>query len=228
VNAIAGGGTLLSFPLLLALGRDPLLANATNTVALAPGAAAGAFGFRSHLTGRPVAALVGTACVGSAAGAVALLLTPSPVFAWLVPWLIVGATILFAVADRLSGISAHTKGAARLAFAILLGAGFYGGYFGAGLGIITLAALGLVGIDDLHERNGIKGYLTASVNGLAAAIFIAKGLVMWSDALPMGAGAIIGGYLGAHAARRLGRGFVRRAVIVIGLALTAWYFVQSS
>jgi uncharacterized protein len=229
VNSIAGGGTLLSFPTLVALGRDPLLANATNAVALFPGSLASAFGFRSHITGeRRVAHLVIPMLGGSLLGAVLLLRTSSQTFAAVIPYLVVTATILFALPDRLTKAPAGPTSPRRerLATAMTVGIGIYGGYFGAGIGIMLLATLGILGVSDLHQRNGIKNLLAAAANGIAAVLFAARGAVLWRDALVMMTGAMAGGYAGAHLAQRLGRRVVRAAIIVIGFVLTVWYFVH--
>jgi uncharacterized membrane protein YfcA len=228
INAIAGGGTLLSFPILLALGRDPLLANATNSVGLAAGSLAGAFGFRSHVAGvrERLPRLLLLPLVGTTIGAVLLLATPSETFAGLVPYLILSATALFALQEPLG--RATTGAPAAAASPLLLLIGIYGGYFGAGIGILLLATLGLLGIHDLHQRNVVKNLAAAGVNGVAALLFVSQGFVLWSDAVLLGLGAIVGGYAGAHLAQRLGRTFVRWAVVALGSALTLWYFAHTA
>jgi uncharacterized membrane protein YfcA len=161
--------------------------------------------------------------LGSIVGAALLVRTPSNTFAGLVPYLILSATLLFALQEPLGRI----KGAHRvLAWPLLLGIGVYGGYFGAGIGILLLATLGMVGISDIHEKNVVKNLVAAGINGVAAALFMWRGVVIWPDALLLGAGAMCGGYAGATVARKLGRVFVRRAVVVIGLTLTVWYFAH--
>jgi uncharacterized protein len=227
INSIAGGGTLLSFPALLALGRDPLLANATNAVGLCTGSLASAVGFRHHLgeVKHRLPALLILPVIGSFIGAQLLVHTPSPTFAALVPYLILGATLLFALQEPLGRVK---RAPTLVAWPLLLGIGIYGGYFGAGIGILLLATLGILGLSDIHEKNVAKNLIAAAINALAAAIFAWRGVVIWGDALLLGAGAIAGGYGGASVARRLGRVFVQRAVIVIGLALTIWYFVRPS
>jgi uncharacterized protein len=229
VNSIAGGGTLVSFPVLVALGRDPLIANATNAVALFPGSLASAFGFRAHVSReRNVAELLLPIVIGSMVGAVLLLLTSRETFAAIIPYLIVSATVLFALPDRLTRASAGPSSPSRrwLPRLMLLAIGVYGGYFGAGIGIMLLATLGIAGITDLHERNGVKSVLAAGANAVAAVLFATRGAVLWADALVMAAGAIAGGFAGAHLAQRLGRRVVRTAIIVIGLVLTVWYFAH--
>jgi uncharacterized protein len=225
INSIAGGGTLVSFPALVALGRDPLLANATNAVALCTGSLASAYGLRSHVTEvrHRLPELLVLPLLGGIVGAALLVRTPSRTFASLIPYLILGATVLFAIQEPLGRI----KGAHRiLAWPLLLGIGVYGGYFGAGIGILLLATLGMVGLSDIHEKNVVKNLVAAGINGVAAAVFVWRGVVIWPDALLLGAGAICGGYSGATLAKRLGRTFVRRAVVVIGLSLAVWYFAH--
>ncbi|HVT44282.1 MAG TPA: sulfite exporter TauE/SafE family protein [Thermoanaerobaculia bacterium] len=230
INSIAGGGTLISFPTLLWLGRDPILANATSTVALWPGSFAGAVGFRRDLATakRWLYYLAIPSLLGGIVGAILLLRTSPATFARLVPLLIFGATLLFAgqeiVSRRMQGLaSAHESGSRRwiaAAFAFQFLVGIYGGYFGAGIGILMLAALGLIGMTDLHQMNGLKNVLALCINGVAAIWFIIAAAVIWVDALVMAAGAILGGYLGAHVAHRFGRRFVRYAVVTIGLIMT--------
>jgi uncharacterized membrane protein YfcA len=230
INSIAGGGTLVSFPALVWMGRDAVLANATNTVALLPASLAGAIGFRRELaaTRRWLYLLILPSLLGGIVGAVLLLRTPTSVFERLVPLLIFGATLLVAVNEaitrRLRFIAAAHENPtpAWVAFVLIFqfGVGIYGGYFGAGIGILMLAAMGLIGMTDLHQMNGLKNLMAICINGIAAIYFAASGAVIWRDAVIMAAGAIIGGYLGARAARRMGRKFVRGFVVAIGLVMT--------
>lgn len=235
INSVAGGGTLVSFPALVWLGRDPILANATNTVALWPGSLAGMIGFRRELTGtrRWMLIMAGPSVVGGLAGAMLLLLTPSRIFSSLVPYLILFATLLLAFQEpinrrlRLAVPGADARGAglaAGIVFQFLVSV--YGGYFGAGIGILMLAALGLLGLTDIHQMNGLKNFFAVCINGVAALYFISAGAVGWSDALIMTAGAIAGGFGGAGLARKLGRTFVRRFVIAIGLLMALSMFLR--
>lgn len=229
INSIAGGGTLLSFPALVWAGRDPIVANATNAVALWPGSLAAAMGFRRELAAADRLALwlVVPSLAGGALGAWLLLRTPTRLFAALVPWLILFATALFAfqrpIARALAGDAPRRPGshwwatAAAFQFAVAV----YGGYFGAGMGIVMLAALGLLGLRDIHQANGIKNVLAVGINGIAAAYFALGGAVRWSDAALMAVASIAGGFGGARLARRLGRAFVHRAVMVIGVLAAA-------
>lgn len=228
INSIAGGGTLLTFPALIALGLDPKMANATSTVALWPGLMGGLWGYRHDLeNSRTLLIRLGiTSVLGGAVGAALLIATPSPTFARLVPFLILFATLLFMLQEPISRSlrlqntpDAPQKGWWTGAILFQFVSAIYGGYFGAGNGILMLAALGLLGISDIHRANGIKNYLGLCLNSAAILGFALSGLVNWPNALLMALGAIAGGYFGANSARRLGRVFVRRAVVSIGLVI---------
>ena len=229
VNSVAGGGTLISFPVLIWLGRNPILANATNATALWPGSLAGMVGFRRELKGsrRWVLLLSAPSLIGAALGAYLLLHTSSRTFSALVPYLILLATLLLAAQEvitrRMRQTAEHHKSHKWWAGAVIFQffVGIYGGYFGAGIGILMLAALGLLGLTDIHQMNGLKNLLTVYINGIAAIYFVMSGAVLWVDVLLMAAGAIVGGYSGAGLARKLGRRFVRYAVVAIGLSITA-------
>jgi uncharacterized membrane protein YfcA len=253
INSIAGGGTLVSFPALLWLGRDAVLANATSTVALWPASLAGVFGFRRELKGgaRNVLLFGVPSLVGGALGAVLLLRTPSATFTQLVPFLILFATLLLAVQEPLSRRLRGSRGgdgkteqgdeekaagetqAGNASRAWWVGAilfqffvGVYGGYFGAGIGILMLAALGLLGFTDIHRMNALKNLLAICINGVAAVYFITSGSVIWTDVLVMTFAAVAGGYCGARLAYKLGRRFVRLAVIAIGLVMSVSLFFR--
>ncbi|MDT4966767.1 MAG: uncharacterized protein QOJ64_1504 [Acidobacteriota bacterium] len=230
MNSIAGGGTLLTFPVLLWLGLDPKVANATSTVALWPGLFGGMWGFRREMEDtRLILIRLGiTSVIGGAFGAGLLILTPSVTFARLVPFLILFATGLFMLQGPVTRRLGTEAPAARPRARWWIGAiifqffsSIYGGYFGAGNGILMLAALGLLGLSDIHKANGIKNFLGICINFVAVIGFSIAGLVYWPDALLMAVAAIGGGYFGATAARRLGRTFVRRTVIAIGLTIGA-------
>lgn len=236
INSIAGGGTLISFPALLWIGRDAIVANATNTVAIWPGSLAGAFGFRQELATarRWLLLLIVPSIAGGALGAWLLLRTPTATFERIVPFLILGATVLLAMQEMVTkrlGLVAKSHenpGAAWMTFVILfqLLVGIYGGYFGAGMGILMLAALGLIGMTDMHQMNGVKNVLAVFINGIAAIYFALSNAVAWNDVLVMMIGSIIGGVLGAKTARKLGRTFVRRAVVVIGIVMAVALFLK--
>jgi uncharacterized membrane protein YfcA len=228
INSIAGGGTLITFPVLLWLGLDAKVANATSTVALWPGFFGGVYGFRreikdsrSHLLWLGLTSIVGGGC-----GAALLILTPSQTFARLVPFLILFATLLFTLQEQ---VSRHLRLKERSSptgvgpwvgpIVVQFLCSIYGGYFGAGNSILILAVLGLFGLTDIHRANGIKNFLGICINSVAVLAFALSSLVYWPDALLMTLGAVAGGYYGASAARRLGRTFVRRTVVLIGLVI---------
>jgi len=229
INSIAGGGTLLSFPALVWIGVNPVMANATNTFALWPGSFAAMVGFRRELANvrRWLLLLTIPALLGGATGGVLLLHTSMATFTRLVPFLILGATLLLATQELITrrlGVLAHAHENPSAAWITIVAifqflVGIYGGYFGAGIGILILAALGLIGLTDMHEMNGLKNLLAICINGVAAIYFAWSGAVIWKDGFIMAVAAIIGGYLGARVARHLGRTFVRRSVVVIGLAM---------
>lgn len=227
INSVAGGGTLISFPTLVWLGVPSVPANATNSVALWPGSVGGLWGYRREMRGADprIYALVVPSLVGGMAGAVLLYGTPTGLFDRLVPFLILFATCLFMVQEPLQSrfnLAPVRPGRSHwLSWAMLfqLLVGIYGGYFGAGIGILMLAALSLMGHTDIHQMNGLKNLLAVCINGIAAVYFMWSGLVVWPDALVMAAGAVVGGVTGASAARRVGREAVRRVVIAIGLAM---------
>lgn len=225
INAIAGGGTLLSFPALLWLGRDPIVANASNAVALFPGSLASAFAFRRELAASPhlLRLLLPPSLIGGALGAALLLMTPGRLFSTLVPWLILGATALIALKRPLTALrpKPHTPGGHAGALAIVLGqlpVAIYGGYFGAAMGIMMIAAFGLYGVDDIHQRNGLKNVCAAAINIVAGVVFVARGAVDWGDTGVLSAGAIVGGFLGASLGRRLPARAAEALVVIIGLA----------
>ncbi len=230
INSIAGGGTLISFPALMWAGRNAIVANATNCVALWPGSFSAAYGYRREMKSLPrwLLLLVLPAILGASLGAWLLLRTPTKTFEHLVPILILGATILVAVQEMVAkrlGLVAKshehpTAGWVTFVFVFQFLVAVYGGYFGAGMGILMLAALGLIGLTDIHQMNGLKNLLAVCINGVAAIYFGINGAVAWRDGIVMAVGAIAGGYIGAMLAQKVGRKTVRAAVIVIGLVMT--------
>lgn len=236
INAIAGGGTLISFPALLWLGRDPILANATNTLAIWPGSLAGAYGFRRELSTvrRWLLLLIVPSLAGGLLGGWLLLRTPVSTFERIVPFLILGATLLLAaqemVTARLGAVArAHenpTRGWVIFVFLFQFVVALYGGYFGAGMGILMLAALGIIGLTDIHQMNGVKNVLAVCINGVAAIYFAVVSAVIWRDVVLMMIGTVIGGLLGARTAQHFGRRFVRKAVIAIGIVMTVALFFK--
>ncbi len=228
INSIAGGGTLVTFPLLIWFGLDPKVANATSTVALWPGLFGGLFGFRRELqNSATILVRLGiTSVIGGAVGAWLLIWTPSPTFARLVPFLILFATILFMAQGtinrrlRLQPIVAEPKATWWLGAIIFqFFSSIYGGYFGAGNGILMLAAMGFLGLHDIQRANGIKNFLGVCLNSTAVLSFALMGLVRWPEALIMAVGALAGGYFGASMAVRVGQAWVRRGVVAIGFVI---------
>jgi uncharacterized protein len=233
VNAIAGGGTLLTFPALVGLGVPALAANATSTVALWPGALGSMWGYRGELQGARAWFLRLTlpSVAGGALGAWLLLRTPPDRFARIVPFLVLGATLLFLAQGPLMR-RLRARGGARAMepedgdpqitpWAFVAGQfaiGVYGGYFGAGIGILMLAGLGVMGFANIHRMNGLKNWGAVCMNVVAAGIFAFSGIVNWPVALAMAAGGLMGGYAGSRMAQRVGQQRVRHAIVAIGLA----------
>jgi uncharacterized membrane protein YfcA len=235
INSVAGGGTLVTFPTLIWLGLSSVTANATSTVAIWPGTVGSMWGYRQELQTAEARfrVLIVPSLVGGLLGALLLKLTSSKTFDEIVPWLILFATILLSAQEPVQRMlkTAHTEGhksgrwlAGAIAFQFLVGV--YGGYFGAGIGILMLAALGILGLKDIHEMNGLKVVFGGSINGIAAAYFVWMGMVQWSFVLVMAAGALAGGFGGAGLARKLGRTAVRRIVIGIGFAMAISLFIK--
>ena len=229
LNSIAGGGTLLTFPILIWLGLDPKVANATSTVALWPGLFGGVFGYRREMDDSSLILMrLGViSVIGGGVGAWLLIATPSPTFARLVPFLILFATILFMMqgpVNRWLHLPAAGKESTKAwwigAIAFQFFSAIYGGYFGAGNGILMLAAMGLLGLHDIHRANGIKNFLGVCINSVAVVSFSMMHLVSWPQSLFMAVAALAGGYFGARTAQRVGRVFIRRAIVVIGLVIT--------
>jgi uncharacterized protein len=228
INSIAGGGTLLTFPVLIWLGLDPKVANATSTVALWPGLFGGLYGYRKELeNSSTILTRLGiTSVIGGGIGAWLLIWTPSPIFASLVPFLILFATILFMLQGtinrwlRLGSLDANpTKMWWTGVIVFQFFSAMYGGYFGAGNGILMLGVMGLLGLHDLHRANGIKNFLGICINSVAVLSFSLSHLVVWSDSLAMACAALAGGYFGASMAVRIGQVWVRRGIVVIGFVI---------
>jgi uncharacterized membrane protein YfcA len=234
INSVAGGGTLLTVPTLIWLGVPAINANATSTVALWPGSLSGAWGFRREMrqADRRVYALVVPSLIGGLLGAVLLTRTPPDTFERLIPALILFATCLFMLQDRLQRrfnlTALHNARSHWLSWTMLfqLVVGIYGGYFGAGIGIMMLAALSLMGHTDIHQMNGLKNLLAVAINGIAIVYLLFTDLIRWDDALVMALGATVGALLGAITARRVGPPAVRRVVVVVGFAMAISMFLR--
>ena len=238
LNAIAGGGTFVSFPALLSTGVPAVQANATNTVALWPGLAAstGAYLKRLDVPRRLLVPLLLTSVAGGFAGSLLLLKTPQTVFLHLVPWLLLSGTLLFAFGNKLrtlAGRSARTEAWRNASWRVVVAASFgelligiYGGYFGAGIGFITLGMLAALGMHDVHAMGAIRTLLAAVINAAAVLMFIVARAVFWPQCLVMIAGSMTGGWFGARFAQKVDPAKMRRVVIAIGLMMTAYFFIK--
>ena len=232
INSIAGGGTLISFPAAIAFGLSPICANATNAVALVPGSLASAAAYRRELLSDPrwVLPLTVPALVGGAVGAFLVLAAPARVFERVVPWLVLFATLLILlrgpILKRLGAQGAPSRRRVLLVELGILLMAIYGGYFGAGIGIITLATLSVLMPMDMHAMNARKTLLASVVNSSAAVLFLARGAVNLPAAGVMTVGSILGGYFGARMARRVPAQYVGRAVVAIGLCLSVLLLVR--
>jgi uncharacterized membrane protein YfcA len=228
INAVVGSGTLITFPVLLAFGYSPVVANVSNTIGLVPGSLAGAVGYRRELEGQGgrLAQLAPASLAGGVAGAVALLVLPDSWFEAIVPVFIAVALVLVVLQPRLTGALVHdqesaTRRAGPWGIAGVFGAGVYGGYFGAAQGILLLAVLGLSLRDDLQRVNALKILLAGIVNLVAGVLFALVADVAWEAAGLIAAGSIAGGFLGAALGRRLKPGHLRAVVVAVGIAAIA-------
>lgn len=235
MNAMAGGGTILTFPTLVFLGMPAITANATSTVALLPASVTSMVGFRRELASnrRWLKTLFLPSLAGGVIGSALLLRTPEKVFASLAPILVLFATVLFMVRGVLARRVFPSRGPGPvepehlsaghwiLAWILQFGVAVYGGYFGAGIGILMLALLGFLGLTDIHAMNGLKNFFNLCINAVAAGYFIWKEAVSWPEALVLAVGAALGGYAGARFSKLIGQEKARTAVVVIGLLVTA-------
>lgn len=238
VNSIAGGGTFFSFPALLAVGVPPVVANASNSVSLWPGSLAGAWAFRRELArfSRSLPLLSVVAFTGGIGGGLLLLATSNAAFAKLIPWLLLVATVLFAFSAQISALVKRLKPAPAHAdqrhvgpggYLFQLGVSIYGGFFGAGMGILMLAALAIQGFKDVHEINALKNWLSAVIYSVAVGTFVIANAVSWPHTLVMLVTGTAGGYLGAALARRIPARLLRHCIIATGSVLTAYYFSKT-
>jgi len=234
VNSVAGGGGFIVFPALLFTGMPPINANATNTVALWPGTVASTGAYRRALSAdllRRMTPLIAITFAGSLVGSYLLLKTPQSTFLKMVPWLLLGATLLFSFGGKVTawisqrhaahGPSAWTVTGITLVQAC---AAVYIGYFGAGVGIVMLALLSMMGMQNIHSMNGLKTLLATCGNAVAVVVFIIAHAVYWPQAMLMVVGAAIGGYSGAYYAQKLNPKIVRAIVIIIGSSMTVYFF----
>lgn len=227
INTVVGSGTLITFPTLLAFGVPPVTANVSNTLGLVPGSVSGAIGYRAFLVGQRtrIVRLVVATLIGSAIGATLLLVLPSAAFRAIVPVLIVVGLVLVVLGPRLSARNAARAAAEGHSIApdaawvppAVLGAGVYGGYFGAAQGVIVLGILGAGVHDSLQRQNAVKNVVVASSNALAAVIFIFSGHMDWTIVLLLGVGAALGGQIGAWVGQRLPAPALRAFIVVVGV-----------
>ena len=241
VNAMAGGGTFFSFPALLAVGLSPVVANASNSVALWPASLSGAWAYRKELASyRRYLLPMGIASfIGGAAGGLLLLRAGDARFSALIPWLLAFATLLFAFSPQLSKALRQMRPSPQSQAGSSMGAGspvgwavqllvsIYGGFFGAGMGILMMASLAIGGHEDVQHINALKNILSAVIYSVTVVTFIVAGAVSWPQTLAMLLAASLGGYWGARMARKIQGPWLRRLVIAVGGALTIYYFYKT-
>jgi len=237
LNSVAGGGTFITLPALIFTGVLPINANASSTVALWPGSIASVWAYRKEFANqrRLVTILLSiTSLIGGILGAELLVRTSQTTFVKLLPYLLLLATVLFALSGPINTrLHGKTTLKNRQSWLTLVGISFlqliiaiYGGYFGGGIGILMLATLGLMGMENIHEMNAMKTLLTTFINGVAVIIFIIRGIVVWPQAIVMVIGAIIGGYTGAYFARKIDQRVIRGFVILVGVSMTIYFFLR--
>ena len=225
----------MAFPALLFTGVPPVPANATNALSLWVGVSAsgGAYWKRLNMPRRVMIPLVVTSIVGGIAGAILLIHTPAQTFLKVLPWMLLGATLLFAFGKHFTrritaGISHDSSNAAITGASIFeFFVSIYGGYFGGGVGIINLAMLSVLGMTDIHEMNALKVVLGVVINGVATITFVATGVIVWPQAIVMTVGAVVGGYAAAHYSQKLPQSWVRTFVILVGSAMTVYFFIRA-
>lgn len=229
LNAVAGGGTLITFPALVAAGIPPIVANATSSVSQWPGYLASSLTFRRELSGqRAMAGMSAASLLGGLVGGWLVTVVSPRLFDVLIPWLILLATAMFAFSTTLTRwMGQHAAKVGRSTTALLIGqfvVSIYGGFFGGGMGIMMLALYSLFALDTLTRMNALKTWLSVLISGVAVLTFIAAGLVDWPAALVMLAGTVLGGVAGARLARRLPALWLKRIVVALGSVLTAAFF----
>ena len=237
LNSVAGGGTFFTVPTLIVTGVLPITANATSTVALWPGSLASVWAYRRELAQQRrgvLYLLIGTSLVGGILGALLLVGSSQSTFVHLLPYLLLMATLLFALSPYITArLHIRSMEKTTLSWPHLIGISFaqliiaiYGGYFGGGIGILMLATLGIMGMENIHMMNAVKTLLTVCINGVAIITFIIAGIIDWPLAVLMIAGTVIGGYGGAYYARKIDQKWVRLFVIFVGFSMTIYFFVR--
>jgi uncharacterized membrane protein YfcA len=230
MNSVAGGGSFLSFPALIFAGVPPISANATNNCAMWVGTIGSARGYKEEIKEhrKLLLPLISISIVGGIIGACVLLLTPSPVFERLIPWLLLFATIVFAFSPLLVKKEEHAAPKHKAwQLIVQFFVSIYGGYFGAGMGMIMLAVLAFTGLPNFNAQNAMKNALTVTINGVALIPFVIARVVDWRFAIPMALIALAGGYFGANFFRRVPQKYARIIVIAIGVAMTALFFTKT-
>jgi|CXWL01.1.fsa_nt_gi uncharacterized membrane protein YfcA len=231
INSVAGGGTFLTFPVFIMSGLTPLQANVMSTIALWPGTISSSYGYRKILAAdyNKLLPLFIICVVGGAAGSLTLLHTPEVIFKQLVPWLLLIATLIFTfgryVIVWLHKYFPNSKEQRGLGLFLQAFISFYGGYFGAGIGILMLAMLQLMGYSNIHQMNALKTLLAAAINMATVVIFICYGAVVWNLAAIMVAGGVCGGYIGARMALKVSPVHIRILVSAIGFSMSAYFFM---
>ena len=237
INSVAGGGTLISFPSLVAFGQPEIISNATNAAALWPGSLSAALGYRkdTSIQNSLLIMLAAPSLIGGLLGAVILVITPAPTFKHVVPFLILFATLILASRDIFARrLRSNPTGQERVTTVGLVWGIFfqllvatYGGYFGAGIGILMLGSFSLMGLRDIQKMNAIKTPLAAIINATAFVFFAFRGLVVWPLAILMAAGSIAGGYGGARLAKHVNPRVLHFCIVTVGLLVSGWFFVTS-
>lgn len=231
LNAVAGGGSFLTLPVLVLANVPPIAANATGTLALLPGYIASAWALRKeikNLKNVSLSVLIITSLIGGVIGAGLLLWTPASVFDALIPWLLLAASLLFILSPRLRYKNKSAIVRPQLAALAVLAVAIYGGYFNGGLGILLLAVFSVLNVGDLHVANGLKNLISALLTAIAVIVYIAGGLIYWPQALWMMVAATLGGYIGARASRHIPILYLRWSIITIGLLMTLFFFIRYS
>lgn len=228
INAVAGGGTFVSFPILIMAGLPPVVANTTNKVALTFASLASVKAFAPEIKthGKRMWFYFAAATLGSIAGSVLLLVIDPKTFESLVPFLMLAATCLFIFGGRQKPEGAGRQLAAPVSFLGQFAIGIYGGFFAAGMGMLMMALYSLSGIRNIHEMNGLKTFAGLGINAISAAIFLTTGLIDWPVAAVLIVGALIGGYWGAMLSKRVAQGTLRLGIIAYGLIMSAYFFVE--
>ncbi|MFO1243253.1 MAG: sulfite exporter TauE/SafE family protein [Rickettsiales bacterium] len=236
INAVAGGGTFIAFPTLVFIGLTPLVANATCSVAVFPAAISSAYAYRQQLkeSRKILPIMLSIGFIGGAIGAMLLLRTSEQHFAALIPWLMLLATVVFIFGKHLNRALGHFLGEhpasqrvrTILSCTLQMAVAIYGGYFGAGMGILTLAVLQVLGMTHIHLMNALKISIGTAINTIAVVIFIMAGIVAWPQACIMLVGGIIGGYWGAHLSLKVSPARVRQIVMIIAVSTTLWFFLK--